>query len=126
MDESKYSFLKELLVSEKLCSKITDKILVRYNLSLDTYLYLNTIKNEKDLYKDCIKNNSCKETEEELTTLGYLENNKISNLGREVIKKIITELDEIVETQLDDRTKDNLFMAETALKRLNKNMLTKV
>ncbi len=126
MKEKKHSFVKELLLSEKLCYKIINKILIKYNLNMDTYLHLYILKSENHLYKKYVNSKSYKEIENILLNLGYLKDNKISTLGNEVVSNIIKELHEIVENELDDRTKDNLFIAETALRRLNKNMLSKV
>ncbi len=126
MKEKKHSFVKELLLSEKLCYKIINKILIKYNLNMDTYLHLYILKNENHLYKKYVNSKSYKEIENILLNLGYLKDNEISTLGNEVVSNIIKELHEIVENELDDRTKDNLFIAETALRRLNKNMLSKV
>ncbi len=126
MKEKKHSFVKELLLSEKLCYKIINKILIKYNLNMDTYLHLYILKSENHLYKKYVNSKSYKEIENILLNLGYLKDNEISTLGNEVVSNIIKELHEIVENELDDRTKDNLFIAETALRRLNKNMLSKV
>ncbi len=126
MNEIKHSFVKEILISEKLCGKLISQVLLKYKLDLDAYLYLHTLTSTELLYKKCIDEDNCIKNEKILSNLGYINNKVITPLGSDTLSKILEELNILVETKLDERTKDNLFMAETALKRLNKNMLEKI